>query len=205
MSNLTIEKLQHLCLIARGCFGSSEVIISGGAPRDVLSGTTVKDIDVFVSIDMEQLGRADSGFVKYCREFAAMVGGVPEFRPSVEHYVNCFDLCDITKDGVKGAIQIIGGDGDPVDGVPKYDFDLSQVFVTPKGLFGTQAAWAARASKTITFTPSAFDDKAMLRSKARLERLRAKYPGWAFANTDGLDAIAVPEVSVTQSTRPRRR
>ena len=86
-------------------------------------------------------------------------------------------------------MQVIGGDGDPVDGVPKYDFDLSQVFVTPHGLFGTAAAWQARASKTITFTPSAFDDKAMLRSKARLERLRAKYPGWTFANVEGLDAL----------------
>jgi hypothetical protein len=191
MSAPTLQKLQHVCALARVVFGDS-AIVSGGAPRDVLSGVPVKDIDIFVKLDESQLGKPDSDFVQQCSRFALLVGGESEMRLSNESYINCFDLCDITKDGVKGALQIIGVAGDPVDDVPKYDFDLSQVFVTPNGLFATEAAWRARANRVITFTPSASDEKALLRSKARLERLRAKYQGWAFQNVDGLDAIAEP-------------
>lgn len=192
---LTIEKLQVVCRHARAIFGDS-AIVSGGAPRDVLSGVAVKDIDIFVTLDTEQLGQPESHFVLCCRLFAAAVGGEAVMRLSNESYVNCFDLCDITQDGVKGALQIIGVSGDPADDVPLYDFDLSQVFVTPRGLFATEAAWRARAARTITFTPSAGDEKSLLRSKARLDRLRAKYTGWTFANTEGLDALVVPEPEV---------
>lgn len=194
MSNITIQTLQLLCGTARAVFGE-QAIISGGAPRDVLSGAPVKDIDVFVKLDVDQLGRADSDFVHQCAQFAALIGGAAEMRLSNESYINCFDLCDITRGGVKGAVQIIGVTGDPADDVPKYDFDLSQVFVTPNGLFATEAAWQARVNRTITFTPSACDEKAMLRSKARLERLRAKYQGWAFRNTEALDALQAVELA----------
>lgn len=195
MSHQTIEQLQMLCRIGRNVFQTSDLIIAGGAPRDILSGVKIKDIDVFVSLNPEELGQPDTAFVRACRAFATCINGEAVMRLSNESYVNCFDLCDITKDGVAGAVQVIGVVGSPIDDVPKYDFDLSQVFVTPEGLFGTAAAWSARAAKRITFTPSAGDAKAMLRSKARLERLRAKYFGWEFSNTEALDALILDEVA----------
>lgn len=193
MPQPTIEQLKSLCTLGRLIFGTQDLIISGGAPRDILSGVAVKDIDVFVSIDAEQLGTVDSDFVKGCHAFAQAIRGEAVMRLSNEGYVNCFDLCDITKDGITGAVQVIGVVGNPIDDVCKYDFDLSQVFVTPGGVYGTAASWAARAAKCITFTPSATDEKAAYRSKARLGRLRAKYIGWQFANTEAIDAL--PEIA----------
>lgn len=187
----TIDQLMVLCQVARFVFPSA--IIAGGAPRDVLSGVPVKDIDVFVELNADQLGEPESEFVLACRIFALAIGGEAEMRPSNGDYARFLDLCDITKDGVKGAVQVIGLTCNPIDDVPKYDFDLSQVFVTPTGLFMTQAASMARTLRVITFTPSAADAATMLRSKARLERLRAKYQGWQFANTEALDALVTAQ------------
>lgn len=174
--------------MARGIFDTDNLIIAGGAPRDLLSGVAVKDIDIFVKQELEDLNNENGPFVSSCRRLAGYLQGEAVFRPAHPNYPDMFDLCDI--DGKYGPVQVIGlDDSDPIDDVNNYDFDLSQVFITPGGLYGTQKAWEARAAGTITYTPSDLSAPAMVRSKARLGRLREKYPEWSFANCTVLDEM----------------
>lgn len=191
--SLDIQKLQHLCSIGQSCFSDSGLIIAGGAPRDVLSGVAVKDIDMFVSIKDLELG-SDTPFTRACLLLADWLQGTAAFRPPAPEYPDALDLCDITgtKDGV---LQVVGlRDAAPIDDVPSYDFGLSQVFVTPTGLFFTEAAAEDRQNKTITHVAKYRDEHAQLRSKARLGRLREKYQGWEFLNCETLDALEAPLV-----------
>lgn len=192
--SLTIEKLQQLCFNARLLFGTEALIIAGGAPRDVLSAVPVKDIDIFVQLD-ERDGGQDTPFTRACINFASLLNGTAEFRPAAEDYADILDLCDITEPTTHGTVQIIGIDDHPIDDVPRYDFGLSQVFVTPGGLFFTEAAIRDRQARTITHFPTYHDEYGFRRSKARLERLRAKYQDWTFVNCESLDTGVMPQRS----------
>ena len=80
-----------------------------------------------------------------CQEFAKHLDWKLELRPSAPEYPDIFDLADIVNPDGKGLIQIVGLYDDPIDDVVLYDFDLSQIFVTPTGVFATEAAHAALA------------------------------------------------------------
>ncbi|WP_434033556.1 hypothetical protein [Cupriavidus sp. a3] len=187
---MTIEKLQHLCQTARSLFGTEELIIAGGAPRDTLSGVQVKDIDIFVRIEWEE--GEDTQFTHNCKILAAWLMGEAEFRPANEDYGNLLDLCDIKGANAHGLIQVIGLDRDPIGDVHSYDFGLSQVFVTPSGLFYTENAVKDRANKTITHFATYENDAGFLRSKARYGRLLEKYAGWRFVNCEALEGDSMP-------------
>lgn len=181
-----MDKLKQLCKEARWMFGTEQLIIAGGAPRDVLTGVPIKDIDIFVR--MPEDGDA-TWFSARCQALATFMDWKVDLRPSNPEYAYYFDLADFHDATGKLVAQVIGLFDDPVDDVVKYDFDLSQIFVTPNGVFVTEAAHAARQARTISYVPSAQDQFALYRSKARLGRLRAKYDGWTFANCDVLDAL----------------
>lgn len=184
---LEIHHLQHLCEQAREFFGE-QTIVSGGAPRDILSETDVKDIDIFTRIENEE-----DSFKKFrtaCSLFAAALSGTAEMRECEPGYTDHFDLCDITAPHYKQKIEVIAVYVDPIDDVHHYDFSISQVFVTPNGLFQTEKAANDRLFKRITY----FHDvgrgiDAHYRSKARLARLKAKYDGWFFFGTEPLDVL----------------
>lgn len=184
-------------------FNNQGLIIAGGAPRDVLSGVAVKDIDIFVEFDANSLFLAGKSyspgdlFAQRCAKVAKMFPeSVMTFKKANTDYSTWEDICNIhiadldTANPGKNLIEIVGlYETQPIDDVPSYDFGLSQVFVTPTGYFQTQAAIDDRAHKTITYTPSPFqDDASFLRSVARYQRLRAKYPAeWTFMNCEELD------------------
>lgn len=198
MMALTIQNLQQLCNIARAAFETQHVIIGGGAPRDTLSGVEVKDIDVFVKIED---GEWDDPLVFKNRAeyFAAILGGRPEFREPVdmEGYEALFDICEFLPQGPFAGfpvVQVVAVGVNPIDDVHEYDFGLSQVFVTPAGVFFTEAAAQDRATKTITYIDRGRSDAANLRSAQRLERLKVKYPDWAFANCERFEKVeATPD------------
>lgn len=182
--SLTLRDLQSLCETARLMFRTTNLIIAGGAPRDIFSGATVKDIDVFVMAD--KTPGDDTPFARGCRELAAFLGGAIELVEGEGDYAEVFDICNITGAHLHPEIQIIGIDRDPVDDVHRYDFGLSQVFVSPRGQFFTEAAVRDFENYTITYTPSNPDAFSVERSRKRLARLKAKYPGWHFANCEVL-------------------
>lgn len=189
--SLEIKHLQHLCMQAREFFGE-QTIISGGDPRDILSETDVKDIDIFTRIEDDE--EAYKKFRKSCERFALSLGGKAEIRECEPGYTDHFDLCDITAPHYKQKIEIIAVYVDPIDDVHNYDFSISQVFVTPNGLFQTEKAANDRLFKRITyFHDVGRSTDAHYRSKARLERLRAKYDGWFFFGIEPLDAMAILE------------
>lgn len=182
---MDMSDLKDMCGFARTFFGN-ETIIAGGAPRDTLMGVEVKDIDVFVQIDLTP--GENTLFTRCCEDFADFLGGEAKFRKAQKDY-NVFNLCDIIIPD-NWPVQIIGLEQLPIDDVPLYDFGLSQMFVTPTGLFLSPAAISDMTSKTITYQPRIFeqvDEPRVKRSKARLERLRAKYVGWNFVNCERLD------------------
>ncbi|WP_186152430.1 hypothetical protein [Burkholderia gladioli] len=198
MQPITIEALQALVGKARGVFGTNAVVIAGGAVRDTLHGRPVKDIDMFVTLadvtdgDPEEVG---AWFKQACASLANLmhVGGSQTFRQTPAEYGPLTDFCEIPATAYGVPLQIILIDDDPADDVHKYDFDLSQCFVTPNALFFTEAYRRSTEVREITYTPSAEDLAAQLRSKARLSRLRAKYPDWIFRNCEALDALPEPE------------
>lgn len=183
---ITISQIQTVCGFARMAFNTEQLIIAGGAPRDILSGVAVKDIDVFVKVSPEDLQGDNSAFKTRCNCLTNMILGVAHFREAIEGYG--VDICDIV-DTAYGEVQIIGIYEDPITDIGNFDFDLSQVFVTPNGLYHRDAAISARNSRTITYIGNPVDDSAMYRSKERLDRLRAKYPDWKFTNCEGLDQL----------------
>jgi hypothetical protein len=193
MSALQMSDLFYVVNFARCVFPTGNAIVGGGAPRDLLNGAAVRDIDVFVLCDETPTDAENSDFAQRCKTLAALLGGQAAVRPAAEEYPGIFDLCDITCADLP-TIQVVGLTCDPIDDVCNYDFDLSQFFATGAGVFGTEVAWKARAAKTITYTPSVGDtDASRLRSKARLGRLREKYQGWTFANCESLDLLVAPE------------
>jgi hypothetical protein len=201
-----IEVLQQLCSYARAWFGDS-AIIAGGAPRDTLSGVPVKDVDIFVKVNTDDLEGGDivnvdvftetieklngaSAFTRNCQAFASAYDGVATFQKSPESYGGLADLCDIEIPG-KQPIQIVALFEDPVDDVHAYDFTISQVFVTPRGLFQTPAAFKDRQRRFIRYTgDNGRDAAAIERSRKRLSRLRLKYPDWIYVDCYGLDVPA---------------
>lgn len=184
-TELTIEKLRDIVALARSHFDTENLIIAGGAPRDILHGVPVKDIDIFVKLSGEQLTAEEGDFTFFektchalagCAEFCTFKVNKPEYP---------FDFCEIDKPGVPCPVQIIALiDTDPVEDVFSYDFALSQMYVGRRGLFMTQAAVLDHFMGTITYTGTTLNNEASFkRTVARLARLRQKYVGlWEFVN-----------------------
>lgn len=208
MNELTIERLQTLCVLARAYFETDHLIIAGGAPRDILHCKPVKDIDIFVQVTLEQLAPPSAGFNDFefvapcastdstfqaqCKAFAEALNGTAEFRKGPEAYGDLADLCDIKTQSYP--VQIIALFQDPVDDVHGYDFGISQVFVTPRGVFSSARAVEDDLNCKVTYLREGDATPAQIeRSRKRLARLREKYKHWNFKQCESLDAE--PEVT----------
>ncbi|SOT39811.1 hypothetical protein [Burkholderia cenocepacia] len=194
MQPITIEALREIVQTGREAFGVNDLIIAGGAVRDTLNMRPVKDIDMFVSLarhidgDSEEMSER---FARACGNIAACLGvdGSHTFRATPAEYGPLVDFCEIPTTPFGVPLQIILIDDDPVDDVHKYDFGLSQCFVTPNATFKTDAYLSDERHCTITYTPSAQYRAAMLRSKARLGRLRSKYEFYECVGCAALDEL----------------
>lgn len=194
MQPITIEALRKLVQTGREAFGVNDLIIAGGAVRDTLNMRPVKDIDMFVSLTRHTDGDPESAsdlFAGACARIADALGapGTQTFRETPAEYGPLVDFCEIQTTPFGVPLQIIMIDDDPVDDVHKYDFGLSQCFVTPNTTFKTDAYLSDERHCTITYTPSAQDPAAMLRSKARLGRLRSKYEFYDYVGCTALDEL----------------
>lgn len=195
---LTIKDLQYLVGIARRTFPNA--IIAGGAVRDLVCGAPVRDIDLFVGTENpHDYEGENSRFAMFCDHFAYVVNCEVEFDNSDPDYGNLLDLCrlisktplhpqSLPRHGWSGYnFDIVCIPDDPIDDVPNYDFVLSQMFVTERGLFMTRAAARDLADNMLTFTPVILPDAfSVIRSRKRLERLRTKYPSRMLLNCAGL-------------------
>jgi hypothetical protein len=208
--SLDIEKLRKLCEYARYHLGA-DCIIAGGAVRDTLHGRPVKDIDIFVKVSPDEVRapvdfggfRAfeanDTPFRQRCatlaKYFASLPGGENVSTGYQTHDKasagELLDVVDIT--GTPYPVQIMALATDPVDDVQKYDFALSQCFVTPSGLFYAERYLGDANGLTVTYTGDAeIGSAGFSRSVKRYQRLHAKYaPEWRFENCEVLNkAIA---------------
>lgn len=192
----TIESLMNIVALGREKFGTNQLIIAGGAPRDIISGVPVKDIDIFVNLSAIDAApwEVKPGtfpddvypvpFQVACALFAQSMEATFEFDDTQEGYA-C-DVCRmVTNDGPIEVIALKNG-MHPIDDVPNYDFGLSQVFVTPTGVFQSNNATDDRLRRTITYRPSNLGDHAVARSARRYGRLQEKYPDWRFVNCESL-------------------
>lgn len=196
----TIEDLKDFVTYARAWMPNA--IIAGGAVRDLTCGAPIKDVDLFVGLENPtDYEGEESSFAMFCKHFARHIGAVPEFKPSDPEYGNLLDLCKLHPEpgwslGIPHTLchgvpfDIVAIPGNPMDDVPLYDFGLSQMAVTPAGRFFTDAAVTDLQQRTITYMRGTIPDAyAVIRSKKRLARLRAKYPHWLFRNCERLDMI----------------
>ncbi|MDR5879031.1 hypothetical protein [Caballeronia sp. LZ032] len=180
MNKLTIEDLKTLVVKARDVL--PDAVISGGAPRDILHGVPVKDIDLMTGYGvtktvLERLAEAVGGTFTVREPLDP--SGMEEFeweidiglgRPAIN--VICLDPFEIT---------------DPVDNLHDFDFGLSQIAVTPNGVVMTPSAVQDMYLHTISYEGDrGREDWRIASSAKRLKRLEAKYPRWAFVNCDGL-------------------
>ncbi|MDR5812001.1 hypothetical protein QCE62_00165 [Caballeronia sp. LZ033] len=180
MNKLTIEDLKTLVVKARDVL--PDAVISGGAPRDILHGVPVKDIDLMTGYGvtktvLERLAEAVGG--TFVVEEPLDPSGMEEFeweidmglgRPAIN--VICLDPFEIT---------------DPVDNLHDFDFGLSQIAVTSHGAVMTPAAALDIACNRITYMGDrGREDWRIASSAKRLKRLEAKYPNRIFLNCDAL-------------------
>lgn len=182
---MKLTDLQNLVTEIRRVY--PDAVISGGAPRDILHGKPVKDIDVMTGRDVHRAGLerlADIVGGKFDVNEPQDPSGDEEFEFEI-HFadgrprLNIIDL---------NSFEIT----DPLENLLDFDFGLSQVAVVPKGIIYTSAyTWDAQ-NGSITYMGD--NGKAAWRidsSAKRLQRLRAKYPRWEFVNCAGLEARAV--------------
>lgn len=181
---LTIPKLQAFALEVRKAFPESGAIVAGGAVRDLLHDRPVKDIDVFLRLD---IGTFSPGLARFERAgWPAAAAGWPAYPDSI------FTV-DIPAGVHMTPAQLVFVPVDPewfVENV--FDFGLSQAWVTPGRLRMTSAYWADHFSRSITYLRSRGDDipapELRASSARRAERLREKYAGWRFRNCGGLES-----------------
>lgn len=167
-----------------------DAVISGGAPRDIMHGKPVKDIDVMAS----QLDR-DGDVAGILALIAQRVGGTfhytepqdPSGDASFEYEIAMPDMPRLNVISLEG-FEIT----DPIENLFDFDFGLSQIAVLPSGVLMTPAFLHDQELLRITYMGD--NGKAEWRidsSAKRLQRLKAKYPQWEFVNCAGLEARAV--------------
>jgi hypothetical protein len=228
VSDLTIERLKTLVGLAQYWIQTdADIIIAGGAPRDILHDRPVKDIDMFVMLDKEE-GNLDLGpngqhvaienqeFPRNVRFLAKALGGTMSHHATSSDYGDIVDFCEITNLPDLPPIQIIGITERPLEDLFLYDFGLSQVAVNARGVLYTDAYMNDELNGRITYTPAIpwdqIDAHSKLRSKKRLGRLREKYSageypdgihryGYRFTNCELLDLLPdelPPDAIITQ-------
>lgn len=166
---MKLTDLQRLVVAARTVL--PDAIVSGGAPRDLIHGRPVKDIDLMTGrpLDSLLLGRL-------ARAVGGTLASVQPLDPSgdaeFEH--------EIMLDGLP-PLNVIDLSGfeitDPIDNLHDFDFGLSQVAVTPHGVVQTDAFRSDSIGGTVTYMGDrGREDWRIASSAKRLRRLEAKYP-----------------------------
>lgn len=189
--NLTIENLKSLVAEIRKVL--PDAIIAGGAPRDVYHHRPVKDIDVMTGYGLtksvlERLATAVGGTF----QVAETASGDEDFEYEI-HFDSQFPRLNVID------IQSFG-DTDPVDNIHDFDFGLSQIAVTPRGVIYTDAFLADTALQRLTYMHHKTDGTAQreqwrtVSSANRLVRLLDKYPTFTPVNDTYLKSLIVTDI-----------
>lgn len=136
-----------------------EAVIAGGAPRNLLTGLPVRDIDVFAPTG--SLGRLHLFEEVLGRKLAPVVTD-----SSADPYFGYRTYR--SEDGKVDVVFV----SDVQDHIDKFEDDLSQIYIDTTGLVVTPNALKALAAKRITLAPNV--------KAARVEKMRALYPDWEF-------------------------
>ncbi|KWH50737.1 hypothetical protein [Burkholderia cepacia] len=179
---MKLTDLQHLVTEIRRVY--PDAVIAGGAPRDILHGKPVKDIDVMTGYTV---ARTD------LERLAYIVGGKFDVRePQDPSGVEEFEF-EIHFDDGRPRLNVIDLNPfeikNPLENLHDFDFGLSQIAVTPWGVLSTDTYLSDERHMRITYMGD--NGKAAWRidsSAKRLQRLKAKYPLWTFVNCAGLEA-----------------
>jgi hypothetical protein len=178
---LTIQKLMDFRReLAKGL--DMDVIIAGGAPRDLFHGKPVKDIDVFVGgeapWDLEErvikvLGLETLAYTKSTDSYDGQKRNVLQ-RVTDFHALADFKtgfVPDSHPVGFYGApVQVISTLPPPRDVVrDEFDFGLCEIWIGEEGLRWTKRFWHDHERKRLTLR------KGGEVSSERLERLCRKY------------------------------
>lgn len=183
---LTIADLQAIVAKVKPFFPNREVIIAGGAPRDVFHGRPIKDIDIWVGGTDETLveGGAysvrDSLNVGASRKSDGDINVVPLKESNKAAYLSAgFKVYNIDPGFHCLPTQIIWRPTDDLrrNVVESFDLGICQVWVDSRGLRGTPAFWKDSTNHTLTKVGNDWENDEAQAAK-HLARVQAKYEGW---------------------------
>lgn len=199
IQNLSIRKLQDLCGVISSIFKGCEVVVAGGALRDLLHDRQVKDIDVFIQGEFDPFEDEADEMEWHCKKLGTKLHCDPVFE--WEHHNggesgsthSCFSLVDYPMGLHWHPVQLIFIEDSPRENVKRhFDFGLSRVWCSATQLRMEPEYWKDHYRQCISYTPS--DEptpERMLSSARRLQRLKLKYPNWRFEAFE-LSSIEVP-------------
>ncbi|KVO83305.1 hypothetical protein WL21_09745 [Burkholderia ubonensis] len=182
---MKLTDLQNLVTEIRRVY--PDAVISGGAPRDILHGKPVKDIDVMTGRSVHRAG---------LEHLAHLVGGrLDVTEPQDPSGIEEFEF-EIHFDDGRPRLNVIDLNPfeitNPLENLHDFDFGLSQIAVTPWGVLSTDSYLRDDIAGTITYMGDNGKEAWRIDSSAkRLQRLKAKYPERVFVNCAGLEARAV--------------
>lgn len=184
MKRFSLQQLQALCGMVNDSFPHAHVVIAGGALRDTLHEKPVKDLDVFIRLDIDSDDeRLYQEWYDGCTKLACKLGngysdittwvgsnnwpprpieGSGSLDPDLKGSRNnkgysygAFSLVDFTPGYYNTPVQLVFIAEDPVKNVrDHFDFGLSQVYCTRNTLRMFPPYWKDKDLKRITYTPS---------------------------------------------------
>jgi hypothetical protein len=181
---LTVAQLQTCVTKIRRCHSDREVVIAGGALRDIICGKPIKDIDIFIQGTMPDhycsglhyrleedfaLGTHDSDYEIFAASPLSTYGGYSDFW-TIEYPVGWFGL----------PVQLVYVDTQDLraDLMECFDFGLSRIWCDERRLRWTSEFEFDRANKRLSFYGSGWGQT----SPERLARIQAKYSDYRFRN-----------------------
>jgi hypothetical protein len=184
IQNLDIAKLQRVAAQLKEVVPKHSLMIAGGAPRDILNGRPVKDIDVFIGLDgdhsqmandwleicmdvlklypqhsEQQYERADAAgnkrLVWHQHQGSYEASGALNLINAKGYSYGAFSLVEFQQGPYCHALQLVFIDMDPVENVRNhFDFGLSKVWVTPNQVRMDKAYWHDHFGQRITYLNS---------------------------------------------------
>lgn len=197
-SSVSISHLQEIAQLVHRCFPTSSAAVAGGCLRDLMHGKPVSDIDVFISLGDEGQDpgdwiEEDSLFNEYKNGMRKLAESLYSTKKRVER--KCEGGSDYSSSFIREVwefpegfrmypLQLVFSSESPVDTVrDDFDFGICQAWTSGGRVQTTPAYKSDDAHRKFELMNQ---DTGRPTTWERLQKLRAKYPGWRFVGTVGI-------------------
>lgn len=188
--NYTWQRLEEIASIVREKTGY-HAIVAGGAVRDTLHGNEVKDVDILIEKSRDEEDYTDSTTTEHIAGIVALAfGDRAMVTTSLIGYEasspgDTYATFDVTTD--KGEALNLIFVADIEEALNEFPDTISQVWLPGDGTVRMSDGHIdAVRTKAVLHT---LDETAGSRGRARLDKLEAKFPDYAFVKVPALDRI----------------